>query len=107
MRAELLRAVIDTTLALSVALLIVESLRRPLRIAFGARSAYWVWALVPALVAAVLLPAPSPMLAAAQVSLPGQMRAVFTAAANSESIPYYAILTNLAIAAWVAGACAI
>lgn len=50
---------VETTLAASVAILIVGLLRRPLRRALGARAAYWVWLLVPCSTLAVALPAPS------------------------------------------------
>jgi bla regulator protein BlaR1 len=103
MRAEVLQAGIDTTLALSAAVLIVWLLRKPLRTTVGARTAYWVWILVPTTVLAVLFPAPSPMLASAQVALPGQIRTAFAAATASESISYRAELVNLALIAWAVG----
>lgn len=48
---------VEATLASSAALALVLLLRRPLRKAFGARVAYGAWGLVPAALAAVLLPA--------------------------------------------------
>lgn len=48
---------VETTLASSIALLMVLLLRHPVRRAFGAGAAYALWALVPALVVAVLVPA--------------------------------------------------
>src|SRR5579862_208394 len=103
MRAEVLQVLIDTTLALSAAVLIVRLLRKPLQVTVGARTAYWVWILVPTTVLAVLLPAPSPMLASAQVDLPGQIRTAFSVATASESISYRAELVNLALMAWAVG----
>jgi len=103
MRAEVLQVVIDTTLVSTGAVLIVRLLRRPLQVTVGARTAYWVWILVPTTVLAVLLPAPSPMLASAQVDLPGQIRTAFSAATASESMSYRAELVNLALVAWVVG----
>ena len=55
--AALLDLLLETTLAASAALALVLLLRRPLRRAFGAAVAYACWALVPAAVIAVLLPA--------------------------------------------------
>jgi bla regulator protein blaR1 len=105
-RAEVLRAMTETTLALSTAVLLVQLLRKPLRAAVGARIAYSVWILVPAMVAAVLLPAPSPLPASAQVTLPEQIRTVFAAPPNGDSTSYRALLLNLALTVWILGACA-
>lgn len=52
-----LEVLLETTLASSAALLLVLGMRKPLRKAFGACVAYGAWALVPAALAAVLLPA--------------------------------------------------
>ncbi len=104
MRAEVLQALTDTTLASSAAVLIVGLLRKPLRAAVGARTAYWLWILVPAMVAAVVLPAPSLMLASAQVTLPEQIRSAFAIATVSEPTPRREVLINLALAAWAIGA---
>src|SRR5690348_3886239 len=106
MSAEVLQALSDTTLASSAAVLVVRLLRKPLRVAAGARTAYWLWILVPAMAAAVLFPAPSLMLASAQVTLPQQIRSAFVAATVSESTSYRAALINFALTAWVVGACA-
>ncbi len=54
----LLRWLVDGTLAVSAATLLVLALRRPLRRAFGARLAYGAWALVPLALLAALLPRP-------------------------------------------------
>ena len=59
--AELLsRWLVDGSLAVTGALLLVFALRRPLRRTFGARVAYAAWALVPLALAAALLPRPAP-----------------------------------------------
>ena len=50
MDSDLLEALIRATLASSVSVLLIGLLRKPLRIAVGARGAYWLWLLVPALV---------------------------------------------------------
>jgi beta-lactamase regulating signal transducer with metallopeptidase domain len=47
----------ETTLATSVAALLVLGLRGPVRHAFGAGAAYGLWATVPLMLLAVLLPA--------------------------------------------------
>ena len=55
--ADLLQALLETTMASTAALLLVLALRRRLRAAFGATVAYAAWALVPVAAIAVLLPA--------------------------------------------------
>jgi TonB family protein len=55
--ADLLQALLETTMASTAALLLVLTLRRRLRAAFGATVAYAAWALVPVAAIAVLLPA--------------------------------------------------
>ncbi len=106
MRAELLQALSGTAVASSVAVLIVRLLRKPMRAAVGARTAYWLWTLIPAMVAAVLLPAPSMMLASAPVKLPEPIRSAFAATAMGGSASYQALLLNLVVAIWAIGACA-
>jgi beta-lactamase regulating signal transducer with metallopeptidase domain len=106
MKAEALQALINTTLASSAAVLIVSGLRKPMRAAVGARTAYCLWILVPAMAAAVLLPVPSPLLVSAQVTLPEQIRAAFLVAAVDDSMSYQAVFLDLALATWAIGACA-
>lgn len=67
---DALAALIETTLAGSAAIVLVLLLRRPLRRGFGAGAAYALWALVPAAMLAVLLPAASAPL---PLSLPVQV----------------------------------
>ena len=55
--ADLLQALLETTVATTVAVLLVLALRRRLRALFGATVAYAAWALVPVAAIAVLLPA--------------------------------------------------
>lgn len=55
--ADVLALLAETTVAVSVAVVLVLLLRRPLREAFGAAVAYGAWLLVPAAILAVLLPA--------------------------------------------------
>lgn len=106
MSAEVLQALTDSTLVSSAAVLLVRLLRKPMRAAVGARAAYWLWLLVPAMAAAVLLPAPSPVLTSVQVTLPEQIRSAFAAATVGESTSDRAVLINLALATWAVGACA-
>lgn len=106
MSAEVLQALTDTTLATSAAVLLVRLLRKPVRAAVGARAAYWLWLLVPAMAVAVLLPAPSPVLISAQVTLPEQIRSALTVPPVGESASSHAMLINLALAIWAAGVCA-
>lgn len=58
MANELIQALTLTTLAMTLALLLVLTIRKPLRRLFGARVAYLAWWLVPLAMLAVLLPAP-------------------------------------------------
>jgi beta-lactamase regulating signal transducer with metallopeptidase domain len=60
--AEVFQVLVKTILASSVALMLVALLRKPMRIAVGARAAYLLWILVPAMAASALLPVPTPML---------------------------------------------
>lgn len=59
MSAELLAWLQESTIASSLALILVLMLRGPWRHWLGARGLPWVWALVPAAIVAVSLPAPS------------------------------------------------
>jgi beta-lactamase regulating signal transducer with metallopeptidase domain len=79
MSVEAVHVLVRVTLASSAALLLVFSLRRPLRALAGARAAYALWLLAPALVIAVLLPAPSHQVLARTFALPGQFGAAFYA----------------------------
>lgn len=56
MAADLLLFGLEQTAALTVALLMVMILRRPIRALFGARAAYALWLLAPAAMLAVALP---------------------------------------------------
>jgi bla regulator protein blaR1 len=102
---EVFQVLARTTLASSVALILVGLLRKPIRIAVGARAAYWLWLLVPAMAASVLLPAPTPILLSAQVSLlPEQLRSAFTAIGPGNSAGARELLINLVLAIWSVGA---
>jgi bla regulator protein blaR1 len=56
MSAELLRTLLETTLAGSAAILLVLALRAPLASRFGAHAGYLLWVLVPLSMLAVMLP---------------------------------------------------
>src|SRR5580692_60739 len=73
MGASLLHALIGATVASSMAILIVGVLRLPLRAVVGARAAYWLWLLIPAMVLATLLPAPAGILRISSHSLTTQL----------------------------------
>jgi bla regulator protein BlaR1 len=53
---------VELSLAASVAVVMIGLLRLPVRRAFGARAAYWLWMMVPASALAVLLPVRSHLL---------------------------------------------
>ncbi|KRA76781.1 hypothetical protein ASD78_03885 [Lysobacter sp. Root667] len=98
-KLELLTALIETALAGSGAIVLVLLLRHPLRRGFGAGAAYALWALVPAAMFAVLLPAAS----APMPSLVPVMAVVASpsTAAASGSAPLS--LPTLALMLWLAG----
>ena len=60
MIADLLDALVRANLAAAAAILVVLLARRPVRRAFGARAAYWLWLLPPLMALAALAPAPQP-----------------------------------------------
>jgi beta-lactamase regulating signal transducer with metallopeptidase domain len=103
MAADLLRMLLMGALASSASLLLVRLLRSPLRRAAGARAAYWLWLLVPAVTVAVLLPAPSQMLLPPTATLPAQIQSLLVVAVG-ESSPGRAAWITPALCAWAAGA---
>jgi bla regulator protein BlaR1 len=107
MDADLLRSLISATIASSAAVLLVGLLRKPLRAAAGARAAYWLWLLVPAVVLASSLPAPSHILYASFFSLPDQVRSALSTIAVTDAKPQEsALLIAGGLSIWGAGACA-
>ena len=105
MSDEVFQVLVKTTLASSVALILVALLRKLMRIAVGARAAYWLWLLVPAMAASALLPAPTPMLLSTQVNfIPEQLRSAFTAMGPGNSADARELLIDLALAIWSVGA---
>jgi bla regulator protein blaR1 len=105
--AEVWRVLTATGCATGAAILLIGLLRKPLRAAVGARAAYALWMLVPAMAVAVLLPAPSPLLASARVTLPQELRSALAAATTPESASYRALRIDLALVLWVIGAGAV
>lgn len=98
--AEIAAVLLETALASSFAIAVVLLLRRPLRRGFGAAAAYALWALVPAAVAAVLLPAaPARMPLALPVQAVVQAPLAMAAPQASGIAPTAAVL-----AVWLAGA---
>lgn len=64
---DLLNGIIEATVAVTLALLLVLSVRKPLRNAFGAAIAYKTWIVVPIAMIAVMLPARTVAIAASPV----------------------------------------
>jgi beta-lactamase regulating signal transducer with metallopeptidase domain len=88
-----------------VALMLVALLRKPMRIAVGARAAYLLWILVPAMAASALLPVPTPMLVWTQMNfIPEQLRSAFIAIGPGDSADARALIIDLALAIWSVGA---
>lgn len=107
MEVELWQALMSSVIASSAGVLLVGVLRRPLRAVIGARATYWLWLLVPAVVLASLLPAPSQIIQASSESLTGQVRSALATVMVSTAIPRGAGgLTTAMLAIWAAGACA-
>jgi beta-lactamase regulating signal transducer with metallopeptidase domain len=107
MDASVLRVLLAATVSSSVAILLIGALRKPLRAALGARVAYGLWLLVPALVLAALLPVPAQVLASTFDVLPVGVRSALsgvTAVADSVRGPTLPALIGLGI--WAAGAVA-
>jgi len=107
MANELLRELLQATLATSAAIVLLLVLRRPLRARFGARLAYGAWLLVPVAMIAVWLPAASaPTTADGGVSgfvRLGQLAWTNDVDAASWSMQWSPVL----LAAWIFGALAV
>lgn len=102
MGSEFLLALVEATLATSLALLAVMALRRPLRRFAGARLAYAAWAAVPLAGVAVMLPA-APAATAALAVTPSPLR---LAAADASLALQQAGAGNPWLALWLGGAVA-
>ncbi|MBY4596769.1 TonB family protein [bacterium BD-1] len=99
MGSEFLLALVEATLATSLALLAVMALRRPLRRFAGARLAYAAWAAVPLAGVAVMLPA-APAATVAMAVTPSPLR---LAAADASLVLQQAGAGNPWLALWLAG----
>ncbi len=97
--ADLLRLLLETTLAGSTAVLLVLALRVPVRRWLGASAAYLLWLAVPAAWVAVSLP--SPRSAAMPMAMVGGITRVGVAVADTTApmLPWSALLA----AAWSCG----
>lgn len=100
---DLLHALISTSLAMSAAILIVRLARWPLQSLAGVQVAYGLWALVPMVAAAMLLPLP-PMMQPVHMILPGQLTSSTTAQIG-EFVSYRSIVIGFLVAVWAIGAC--
>ena len=87
MGASVIDALLGAAAASSAGILLAGLLRKPLRVAVGARAAYWLWLLVPASAVAALLPAPSHALLMMPGALPSYMKAAATSVALTASTP--------------------
>lgn len=67
MISDVIAFLLEANLALAVAVLLVLALRKPVRAAFGARSAYALWLIVPLAILALLIPARTIVLPAAAI----------------------------------------
>jgi beta-lactamase regulating signal transducer with metallopeptidase domain len=105
MGASAMQALLDVAASSSAAILLVGLLRKPFRVAVGARAAYWLWLLVPASAFAALLPAPSHALQMMSGAMPGFMKAAVTGVAMNASTPgTSAALVAAALLVWLSGA---
>lgn len=97
---DFINALLEATVATSLAILLVLGSRRALRNAFGARVAYGAWVLVPVALVAVLLPAaPGPM-AIAVLSSGSVVLAPARAVVAGAAMPDFRWLL---VAAWLLG----
>jgi bla regulator protein blaR1 len=107
MDADLLRALTSATIGSSAAVLLVGLLRKPVRVAAGARAAYWLWLLVPAVVLASLLPAPSQILFVSSFALSNQVHSTLTTISDTATMSQGSgALVAGVLSIWAAGACA-
>jgi bla regulator protein blaR1 len=104
MGASAIDALLEAAAASSAAILLAGLLRKPLRVAVGARTAYWLWLLVPGSAVAALLPAPSHALLMMSGALPSYMKAAATSIAMTASTPGASTaLIPAALLVWLSG----
>jgi bla regulator protein blaR1 len=104
MGANLLHVLISTTATSSAAILFVGLLRKPLRMAVGARAAYWLWLLVPASAFGALLPVPSQALRLVSTSLPSGVSAALSSVSKIATSSQSGAYVVGAILIWATGA---
>lgn len=104
MPIEILRTLLGATLAMSAAILIIGALRRPARALLGASLACWLWILVPVMSLAVVLPAPSQLLAPVQITFSGQMRSAMALALKDTPHSALSAFSIALLGVWSLGA---
>jgi bla regulator protein blaR1 len=102
MNADRLTDLSQATVAISLAIVLILALRRPLRAWLGARAAYFLWLLVPMTVVAVLLPAPphEPRFVTAATAVIGMPGSMTVAVAPGDT----SVLPALLLSFWLSGA---
>jgi bla regulator protein BlaR1 len=105
MGASLIHGLFCASVTSSIAILLVGLLRGPLRAVVGARSAYWLWLLIPASVLAQLLPAPTKTEQIVSTSLTGYASAAFSSVTTTAITPTVsATLIVVGLIIWGTGA---
>src|SRR6185437_3777256 len=109
MMNELIRYVVALTFASSVGIIAVLLVRRPVRLVFGAITSYLAWLLVPAAMAAALLPYASPDRSAWTIVLEIDpafaLSRMLTPSAHSSAVTGTSVAqTACALGVWVVGA---
>src|SRR5262245_43104577 len=94
----------QTTIATTIAILLVAIFRKPLARIAGARVAYLLWVLVPASNLVALLPAPAEPFAPVQEIVPRIVTTVLPPAASSTSASPRGAGYSLTLVVWIAGA---
>jgi len=103
MTAELLRWLLSSTTLSSMAIVLVLLLRKPVRMRFGAHTAYLLWALVPCAVLGTLMPAPvNPLVSPVMPAL--IMHTTAMAATSGDAAPKPSNPQAWLIAIWLSGA---
>lgn len=103
MASEFFRELAIVALVSSVAMILVRLLRQPLRRAAGARAAYWLWLLVPAMSVAAWLPVPSGLLLPPTMALPAQVQSLMSLAVEDNVSRGGAGWAVLLLWIWAAG----
>ncbi len=104
MSGELFRLLATTTLAISVAVVLIGLLRRPVRIAAGALVGYWLWLMVPADAVGILLPASHGLIISRAAVFPGHIGSVLAATVSRHVAPRrFTEIVDIALVIWAAG----